>query len=589
MNNFDPFVLPFTGGAIVLLGVLIYKYVRWLVGLSPEDKNILRKGIFRWKFPLFIREVFMESLFHRRIWRVNPLLGYMHMSLAFGWFLLIVVGALESRFQHGFRPEPFWQAIFYKFFQRDMSGLPYAGIFNFLMDFLLLYVLSGVVLAMIKRFRSKWFGMKKATRQSIPDQLALSSLWLIFPLRLLAESFTAGQYHNGGFLTGSLGKVFAMIMPLSNISYTSWWIYSITLGVFFVSLPFSRYMHIPTEVLLIALRKAGLRTGKDFSSFSWIEINSCPRCGICVDRCQLAMDAGITTAPAVYLTRAIRNRKVNPDRAFNCLVCGRCTEYCPVQIDISALRITQRRLFNNNHNLNYSYLKPYPLKTAEVAYFAGCMTHLTPAIIRSMARIFQAAGIEYSFIDEHGSICCGRPLLLSGSEDSARALIETNTMLIRNSGAKLLVTSCPICYKEFKEKYQLGIEVMHHSQFILDLINKESIKLNRGSLKTVYHDPCELGRGCDVYDPPREVLRAFTDLRITEHEGKDALCCGGSLGNIMLTVEQKDAVRTAAINMLRKNDPDVVVTSCPLCKKTLSKGQAGQVRDLAEMVEEALV
>ena len=37
-----------------------------------------------------------ESLLHRRIFKVNPLLGYMHMSLAFGWFLLIVVGWIAS-------------------------------------------------------------------------------------------------------------------------------------------------------------------------------------------------------------------------------------------------------------------------------------------------------------------------------------------------------------------------------------------------------------------------------------------------------------------------------------------------------------
>ena len=40
--------------------------------------------------------VVSESLHHRRIFRVNPLLGYMHMSLAFGWFLLIAVGWAET-------------------------------------------------------------------------------------------------------------------------------------------------------------------------------------------------------------------------------------------------------------------------------------------------------------------------------------------------------------------------------------------------------------------------------------------------------------------------------------------------------------
>jgi Fe-S oxidoreductase len=588
MDNFDPFVIPFTGGVIVLVAILLYKYVRWLIRLPSEDKKILRKGVFTVRFLTFFREVILESLIHRRIWRVHPLLGYMHMSFALGWFLLIVAGALESRIQHGFAPEPFWQAIFYRFFQRDMEGLPYAGFFNSLMDFLLLYILSGLVLAMIKRFYSHWFGMKKAARQSLPDQLALITLWLIFPLRLLAESLTSASYHNGGFLTGTIGDMLTGVIPLRNLTYTSWWAYSIALGTFFAVLPFSRYMHIPTEVLLIALRKAGLKTGKDFTSFSWIEVNSCPRCGICVDKCQLAMEAGIRTAPPIYLTRAIRNRNINPDKAFNCLVCGRCTEYCPVQIDVSALRITQRKKFNWNNNRNYDYLQPFPVRKADVAFFAGCMSHLTPTIIRAMKDIFNKAGVNYSFIDEHGSICCGRPLLLSGAEDSARQLIETNKILIRDSGAGILVTSCPICYKEFKEKYDLGIEVLHHSAYLLRLIRQGRISPAESRLATVFHDPCELGRGSGIYEQPREVLEAFTELMPVAQEKQDGLCCGGSLGNIMLSAEQKDRISSATVEMLATGGPDIIVTACPLCKKTLSRGNDYQVKDIAELVSAAL-
>jgi Fe-S oxidoreductase len=457
------------------------------------------------------------------------------------------------------------------------------------MDFLLLFVLSGVALAMIKRFRSRWFGMKKTTRQSLPDQFALISLWAIFPLRLAAESLTAGTYQNGGFLTNGIGNLLAVYLPVENMYYTFWWAYSIALGTFFVVLPFSRYMHIPTEILLIALRRAGLKTDESFTGFSWIEVNSCPRCGVCVDVCQLSSQAGIRTAPAVYLTRSIRNRRVNADRAFNCLVCGRCQEVCPVKIDISAVRISQRHLFLDNNNKNFSYLEPYPVKKAEVAYFAGCMSHLTPTILRSMKKIFAAAGVQYSFIDENGSICCGRPLQLSGAHDSARELIRANRELILASGAKTLVTSCPICYKEFVEKYDLDIEILHHTQYINRLVKQGRLQMQQEDLKVVYHDPCELGRGCGVYEEPRELLGQFAHLKGSREEKEMGLCCGGSLGNIMLTIDQKDAIRTATMNVLMESGPDVLVTACPLCKKTFSKGSAAKVRDIAEMVAAALV
>jgi Fe-S oxidoreductase len=31
---------------------------------------------------------------------------------------------------------------------------------------------------------------------------------------------------------------------------------------------------------------------------------------------------------------------------------------------------------------------------ADVAFFAGCMTHLTPSVVRSMIAIFEEAGVK---------------------------------------------------------------------------------------------------------------------------------------------------------------------------------------------------
>lgn len=584
MKSFDPFVLPFAGGVLFLTGLLLYKYNRWLRKLPKEDKKKLRKGLARCNWLRIFSEVFREGLMHRRIWRVNPLLGYMHMSLAFGWFLLIVTGAAESKVQGQFEREMLWHPIFYKYFVRKTEGLPWDRVFSFFMDFLLLFILSGVALAVVKRFYSRWFGMKKTTRHSLWDQFALFALWLIFPLRLIAESLTAGTYQNGGFLTNNLGTLLSTGLPVDNMYYTAWWLYSISLGTFFVALPFSRYMHIPTEVLLIVLRNAGLKTGDKFTGFSWIEVNSCPRCGICIDKCQLSFQAGIKNTQAVYLTRAVRNRKVNTERAFNCLICGRCSEYCPVGIDISAIRISQRKRFLDNNNKNFTYLKSYPVRKAEVAYFAGCMTHLTPTIIRAMESLFIKAGVVYSFIDENGSICCGRPLQLSGSLDSADKMISINRELILNSGAKTLVTSCPICYKEFREKYDLGIEVLHHTEYLMRLVVQGKLTPESTLLRTVYHDPCELGRGCGVYEEPRRLLDAFTIREKTDHEKQDSFCCGGSLGNIMLTIAQKDLIRKATLESLLLSKPDILVTACPLCKKTFGKETTVKVMDIAEIL-----
>jgi hypothetical protein len=77
------------------------------------------------------------------------------------------------------------------------------GWFFFFMDLFLLCLLLAVMLAVFKKLHSAFFGMKKATRHRLVDRLARVFLWLIFPLRWLAESSAAGIHNNGGFLTQS--------------------------------------------------------------------------------------------------------------------------------------------------------------------------------------------------------------------------------------------------------------------------------------------------------------------------------------------------------------------------------------------------
>ncbi|MCK7533336.1 MAG: hypothetical protein MZV63_21045 [Marinilabiliales bacterium] len=153
-----------------------------------------------------IKEIFMESLLHRKIFKKNPVLGYMHMSLAFGWFLLIVFGTIEADFFGEKHLNPPSHAIFFRAFNPDHGAAGLARVYTHWMDLLLAFILSGLLLAMIKRFIPGMMGMKKTTKHTWTDRIALLSLWLIFPSRLMAESFTCGAYGSGGFLTGNLGS-----------------------------------------------------------------------------------------------------------------------------------------------------------------------------------------------------------------------------------------------------------------------------------------------------------------------------------------------------------------------------------------------
>lgn len=586
--RFDWFVLPFTLGLVYLLVLVFLKFRQWIKKLTYADKLKLKKSLFSVKSFAALKEVVMESLLHRKVFKVNPLLGYMHMSLAFGWLLLILLGNLESRiFNHGAMGPPY-VPIFFRFFHPNPTSFILHGPFSFMMDFLLLFILTGVALAYYKRLNSKLLGMKKTTHHVPADKIALTALWFIFPLRLLAEGFTSGAMGGGAFLTANFGHFLNTFLPSEKLFYPFWWAYSVSLGLFFITLPYSRYMHIPTEVLLIFLRNAGIKEQLVHTGFTDAELNSCSRCGICIDACQISQAAGISDVQSVYQLRDIRYNTQHTNRSLNCLMCGRCDQVCPVGIDILAIRQIKRCEQNPGLSESFVYIKPEIPHKAEVIYFGGCMTHLTPSIKNAMLTIFKKAGINFWFMDEQESICCGRPLLLAGKREEAQKLMLKNKHIIERSGAKALVTNCPICYKMFREEYKLDITVYHHSQYIHGLMENGLLELNHHNVKAVYHDPCELGRGSNIYDEPRQLLEKVLTLDQPGNEKKEALCCGGSLGNLTIPMEYRTKISKQAVEELLSKKQEMLITACPLCKKTFQKVTDTTVYDLAEVIQNSL-
>ncbi len=595
MSFYADFCIPFIAGATVMFAAIALKYVTWLKRLPKSDLMLIAKGIPTPRTAGAVWEIFRESLLHRRIFRVNPLLGYMHMSLAFGWFLLIVVGWTETVAYLGMRWVPLQGHVFFKYFM-PMNGIEgHKPFFDFVMDLLLLFVLSGVALAWFKRFRSRSMGMKRTTKHVLFDRVALTALWFVFPARLVAESITCGLYGGGSFLTGGIGAGLAAAVPPEALAMAyepAWWFYSCALGVFFVAMPFSRYMHIFTEIPLIFLRHYSLRPEAKEKSYDNFEIQACSRCGICIDPCQLQSQLGINDVQSVYFLRDRRYAMLQQKIANNCLMCGRCEAVCPVGINLNTLRLNSRSTMRNIPNeRRYNYLAGLDRSQGEgrVGYFAGCMTLLTPKTLAAMQRIFEAAREDVWWADKDGGVCCGRPLKLSGEVDSAQKMIDYNKELFRRHGITTLVTSCPICLRVFREEYGLqGVEVLHHSEYILRLMHRGRLSVKYSAATFTYHDPCELGRGSGIYDEPRAVIEAVGHLTEPAHTREDALCCGSSVANTAINDAQQLRIAEGVAQELDATDAETVVTACPLCKKAIMRGTARRVADLSEIVAENL-
>lgn len=586
--QFPPsFIWPFTIGLLFISCFLVIIIGIWISSLSRIDKSRIIHNIFTRKSLSALREIFMEALLHRKIFRKNPVLGYMHMSLAFGWFLLIVVGHIDAYNHYQTFSVPAWKAIFFRYFITESASTFSGKILAATMDILLLFVLSGVLLAYYKRINSRIFGMRKTTRLKVGDQIALTALWLIFPLRFLSESISAGIHHNGSIISQPIGQMLASLLPVHSLEMPVWWAYSGALGLFFFAMPVSRYMHIPVEVIMIFLRKYGIKVQKRIGGYSRIQVYSCSRCGICLDSCQMT-HAAIKDTQSVYVLKHIRNKNLTDEKLFNCLLCGRCQPDCPVGLELNNLRMTQRIESTKEYNSSYEYLKneqAIASPQAEIIYFAGCMTHLTPAIIKSMKELLAIADVKYWFMDEEKTACCGRPLMQVGQYEAAKKLIAHNKERILASGAKKVVVSCPICYKVFNEDYALpGITIQHHSEYLLQLIAEKRLPIYKIPLKVVYHDPCELGRGSEIYHQPRLLLDEYTDVISIKDEKKSAFCCGGSLANIKIQMNERNQIRDKAMSEYLSYQPDILATACPLCKKTFAKSRDLPVHDIAEII-----
>ena len=175
-----------------------------------------------------------------------------------------------------------------------------------------------------------------------------------------------------------------------------------------------------------------------------------------------------------------------------------------------------------------------------------------------------------------------------------------NISTLNQYNIKKIVTTCPHCFNTLKNEYpELGgnYNVIHHTEFLNELLDKGKIITKKTNQKITYHDSCYLGRGNKIYEAPRSIINSISKNLIEMKRNKEkGLCCGAGGAQIFKESENGTAeINIERIKEVENSNAETVVSACPFCLTMINDGIKGkeidskiQIKDIAELLEENL-
>ena len=232
---------------------------------------------------------------------------------------------------------------------------------------------------------------------------------------------------------------------------------------------------------------------------------------------------------------------------------------------------------------------------------AGSFDDRAKKITRAFVKVLNYANVSFGVLGVEESTS-GDVAKRAGNEFLFQMQALANIEVMNSYNIKKIITTCPHSFNILKNEYpDLGgnYEVYHHSEFVHDLIESKKITISQNSIEEVmtYHDPCYLGRGNNIYNQPREIIKRLSKNFIEMPRNKrNSLCCGAGGAQMFKEAEKG----SAEINIVRTQEAldtksKIIVTGCPFCNTMMSDGVkninegAALVKDIAEVVAESLV
>jgi Fe-S oxidoreductase len=399
----------------------------------------------------------------------------------------------------------------------------------------------------------------------------------------------------------------------------------------------------------------------DFSWKHLLDLYACTECGHCTVNCPAAISEK-PLKPKTLITnlrdhlfetgKDLLNNKENEeseeenpimirevvteDVLWDCTNCGACMEVCPVGIEHVQKIVDMRRYLvlmesnfppeivpafrgmernSNPWNLGSAtradWAKDLGVKIisddssdVDILYYVGCAGSFddrSSKVAKAIVKILHAAGVNFGILGTKEG-CCGDSARRMGNEYLYQMMAEQNIEVFNKYKIKKILVTCPHGYNTLKTEYpQFGgeFEVIHHTEFILDLINKGKIHLQGDLEKTVtYHDSCFLGRYNKIYEAPRQILSSIPKFKLVEMDRnrRYAFCCGAGGGRMWMERIRGKRVYALRTEQALSKHPNIIATACPFCMTHFSDGlifhEADEhvtVLDIAQFVANQLV
>jgi glycolate oxidase subunit GlcD len=370
------------------------------------------------------------------------------------------------------------------------------------------------------------------------------------------------------------------------------------------------------------------------------EIMACIMCGFCRAGCPTYGETSLESINArgrVILAYHLLTGRLEPskelaERFYKCTTCLNCNAVCPAGVKVAdIIQAARARLVKAGYLPHVDQMlmasierdgNPFgeakekrteiyptefkPKEKAPTLLYFGCVaSYQDMNIVPSALKIMKEAHVDFTSLGSK-EYCCGYIDFLVGGEKEFESCVNKNVGFFKDMGFKEIVTTCAGCYRTFKDLYPKykaldGIQVFHIVEYTEKLIKEGRLNLKDGGkkIKVAYHDPCDLGRHMNIYDPPRNVIKALPSVELVEFplNRNLAKCCGSGGGMKAYDTDMSLEIAFKRIQQASNIGAEVVVSACPACKSNLNLGAARlrkekkgrlKVMDITELVADAL-